>query len=318
MNDETALVVKDDVRLGALQVEPEHMIERATSIATALKKVVEDRKLYSMISGRQYVQVEGWNTLGALIGVLPREVEVKEIENGYEATVELIRTSDTKVIGRGSAICTRDERNWSKRDDYAVRSMAITRATGKAFRLGFSWIMKLAGYEPTPWEEMDGVVEAEVREVPKGASTGQNASSVPASGTGKTRTDTVSQKTSDIKQNKSDRPYPPATLKERMAERTKIHEGKTATDKQFSLAMGMLNECFASDDADEKRHSVQAYLFEVESGNDLDGAQVLALLDWVKPTKDDGGAYMPDGMAVKEASAVVKERMKELGQDELL
>jgi hypothetical protein len=47
-----------------------------------------------------------------------------------------------------------DERTWSQRDAYARRSMAITRATGKAFRLGFSWIMTLAGYEPTPWEEM--------------------------------------------------------------------------------------------------------------------------------------------------------------------
>ena len=32
--------------------------------------------------------------------------------------------------------------------------MAITRATGKAFRLNYSWIMALAGYEPTPAEEM--------------------------------------------------------------------------------------------------------------------------------------------------------------------
>ena len=32
--------------------------------------------------------------------------------------------------------------------------MAQTRATGKACRLAFSWIMALAGYEPTPAEEM--------------------------------------------------------------------------------------------------------------------------------------------------------------------
>ncbi|MBK8185727.1 MAG: hypothetical protein IPK63_23660 [Candidatus Competibacteraceae bacterium] len=32
--------------------------------------------------------------------------------------------------------------------------MAQTRATGKACRLAFSWIMSLAGYEPTPAEEM--------------------------------------------------------------------------------------------------------------------------------------------------------------------
>ncbi len=32
--------------------------------------------------------------------------------------------------------------------------MAITRATGKACRLAFSWIMTLAGYDPTPAEEL--------------------------------------------------------------------------------------------------------------------------------------------------------------------
>ena len=36
----------------------------------------------------------------------------------------------------------------------ARRSMAQTRATGKACRLAFSWIMALAGYEPTPAEEL--------------------------------------------------------------------------------------------------------------------------------------------------------------------
>jgi hypothetical protein len=35
--------------------------------------------------------------------------------------------------------------------------MAVTRATGKAYRLAFSWIMNLAGYEVTPAEEMMGV-----------------------------------------------------------------------------------------------------------------------------------------------------------------
>jgi len=44
--------------------------------------------------------------------------------------------------------------------------MAITRATGKAFRLAFSWIVVLAGYEATPAEE---IVEAEARPATKGA-----------------------------------------------------------------------------------------------------------------------------------------------------
>jgi hypothetical protein len=102
-----------------------------------------------------------------MMGVLPREVEVYERENGdFEATVELIRTSDCAVVGRASSIVSSDEKLWKGRERYARRSMAVTRATGKAYRLGFSWIMSLAGYEPTPAEEMP--VE-EVRPVKRAA-----------------------------------------------------------------------------------------------------------------------------------------------------
>ena len=164
MNDQTEMIIVDadtkhpaeEVKLGSLSVPgPEAVLEQASRIATALAKVINDRQLYSNIQGKKYVRVEGWNTLGALLGILPREVSATLLDDdSYQAVVELIRTSDGMVIGRGSAICSPDEHNWGDRDAYARRSMAITRATGKAFRLGFSWIMTLAGYEPTPWEEM--------------------------------------------------------------------------------------------------------------------------------------------------------------------
>jgi hypothetical protein len=44
--------------------------------------------------------------------------------------------------------------------------MAITRATAKACRIAFSWVMALSGYETTPAEEMDGV-EQPRRERPR-------------------------------------------------------------------------------------------------------------------------------------------------------
>jgi len=158
------------IQLGTLWVaSPEAVVARASSIASALAEIIEQRKLFNIISRRKYVRVEGWSTLGAMMGVLPREVEVAERENGdFEAVVELIRASDGVVVGRGSAICGMDERTWANRERFARRSMAVTRATGKAFRLGFSWIVQLAGYEATPAEEMDGlVVDAEVTELPR-------------------------------------------------------------------------------------------------------------------------------------------------------
>jgi hypothetical protein len=89
-------------------------------------------------------------------------------DGGYEAIVELVRIRDGMVIGRASALCGMDEKTWASRPEYARRSMAVTRATGKAYRLGYSAIIKLAGFEPTPAEEMP--VEGEVHEVPQRAS----------------------------------------------------------------------------------------------------------------------------------------------------
>lgn len=50
-----------------------------------------------------------------------------------------------------------DEQNWRGKPTYALRSMAQTRTAGKALRSLFAHIAVLAGYSPTPAEEMDGV-----------------------------------------------------------------------------------------------------------------------------------------------------------------
>ena len=156
MSDEIVEGKVEIVRLGAIEAtSPNDVVIRATGMAKTLADIITSRRLYTTINGKKYVQVEGWSTLGAMMGVLPREVEVYERENGdFEATVELIRTSDCAVVGRASSIVSSDEKLWKGRERYARRSMAVTRATGKAYRLGFSWIMSLAGYEPTPAEEM--------------------------------------------------------------------------------------------------------------------------------------------------------------------
>src|SRR3990172_3688166 len=166
------VAVPNHVQLGTIQMRPGEVIERASQIATQLAKIIKDRQLSTRIRDKDHVRVEGWTTLGAVLGVIPRERQTTRTEQGFESYVELIRTSDGVVVGGASAICSWAEPRWSKADDYAVRSMAITRATGKAYRLGFSWIMVLAGYSPTPAEEMDQVIEGVVKETsPKGSDT---------------------------------------------------------------------------------------------------------------------------------------------------
>ena len=146
------------VHLGTLTLtSPHDVVERAADVARELAAIVERQRLYVSISGRKFVRVEGWMTLGAMLGITPREVSTVASGDDYESVVELIRVSDGAVIGRGSAICSADEPHWSNRPRYARRSMAVTRATSKAFRLALAWIMALAGYEATPAEEVDDV-----------------------------------------------------------------------------------------------------------------------------------------------------------------
>jgi hypothetical protein len=156
--------VAANVELGVLHANaPAELLRVATEAANALAGVIQAKSLYNTISGRRYVRVEGWTTLSAMMGCLPREVTeaTRQHQDGsYEATVELVRISDGAILTRASAECGMDEPLWADRPDYARRSMAVTRATSKACRIAFSWVMVLAGYEPAPAEEIPDPAEA--------------------------------------------------------------------------------------------------------------------------------------------------------------
>ena len=133
--------------------DPEVVVEKATALATALKGVIVAQGLTSKISGKEYVLVEGWTLLGTMLGVFPVCSWTRPMEDGWEARVEA-RTLSGAIVGAAEAQCRRSETNWSVREDFALRSMAQTRATAKALRLPLGYVAKLAGYESTPAEEM--------------------------------------------------------------------------------------------------------------------------------------------------------------------
>lgn len=164
MTENNKLIVQETQRSPSLlEMRPKAMVKNATEMADVLKDVIEQQGLSVSLGGsKPHVKAEGWATMGSMLGVLPREKEVKELDNGdYFASVELVNVNNGIVIGQGSSICGSDESNWRNKPRYARRSMAITRATGKAYRLGFSWIMGLAGYETCPSEEMPVIEKIE-------------------------------------------------------------------------------------------------------------------------------------------------------------
>ncbi len=159
MNDALAIVEREMTMTPAglfRDAEPSGIVRQATAIANELKKVIEERELFTKISNRRHVRVEGWCLLGTMLGVFPVPVKVEALADGrgYLAQVEA-RTMSGAVVGSAFAICTREERNWADRDEFALLSMAQTRATGKAMRLPVGFVVTLAGYDATPAEEME-------------------------------------------------------------------------------------------------------------------------------------------------------------------
>lgn len=167
---EMVLANQYSVDLGTLRADsPVELIAAATAVATPLAAVIEKQGLFVTISGRRYVKCEGWTTMGAMLGIIPREVSnVGGEGQTREAVVELVNMRTGAIVGRASAECSPTEERWHTATDNARRSMAATRATSKAFRLSFSWIMTLAGYETTPAEEIPegGFIDVEAPTIP--------------------------------------------------------------------------------------------------------------------------------------------------------
>lgn len=135
-------------------------LKKAEKLSKELTKFLKTNDLIIEIAGKNYVPVEGWQFLGTQLG-LTEVVQVCEPvetddpkEFKYKAVVEIINQQGT-VISRGFAWCTSKERKKSSFEEYAVASMAQTRAVGKAYRNFLAWIVKMGGYEGTPAEEVD-------------------------------------------------------------------------------------------------------------------------------------------------------------------
>lgn len=133
--------------------KPGEIVQHATEVANALTQVIKSKGLAKRIGNREYLVVEAWTLLGSMLGVFPVCEWTRQIEGGWEARVEA-RTLSGAVVGAAEAECLKSESNWKNRDDYALRSMAQTRATAKALRLPLGFIVVLAGFEATPADEM--------------------------------------------------------------------------------------------------------------------------------------------------------------------
>jgi hypothetical protein len=132
-----------------------------TALAVELAGFIKDNGLSTNIQNKEFVQVEGWQYAGSRLGIVPITRWTKDLtceEGGkiiirFEVRVELFDLRSQQVIGAGEAECDNTESGKKFYARYAIKSMAQTRAVGKAYRNCLAWIIKAAGYNPTPSEE---------------------------------------------------------------------------------------------------------------------------------------------------------------------
>jgi hypothetical protein len=128
-------------------------------LSTELSQLIKEKGLSSNIQGKQFVNVEGWQFAGASLGLMPIITSTQDLSNEtaikYMATCEVRNITTGQLVATGIALCSNAEKTKRFFDEYAILSMAQTRAIGKAYRNLLAWLMKAAGFEATPAEEMD-------------------------------------------------------------------------------------------------------------------------------------------------------------------
>ncbi len=137
----------------------------STEAATLCKEIVVNTA--TVIQGRKYVGVEGWQAIALAHGCAAGSRDVERVEGGVRAVGEIRRMSDGGLIATAEGFVGEDEPTWyggdngrgktlPKRPDYAIRAMAQTRAISRACRSAFAHVVVMmnAGLATTPAEEV--------------------------------------------------------------------------------------------------------------------------------------------------------------------
>lgn len=143
-----------------VKFEPQKDVENAKIAAQALMQVIKLKPKPVMINGEQYLEFEDWQLIGTFFQYSAGIEWTRKLPSGYEAKAVLYN-KDGVVVGGAEAMCTREEMNWKTKPEFQIRSMAQTRAMAKALRSKFGAVAVLAGYKPTPAEEMNDVLAKE-------------------------------------------------------------------------------------------------------------------------------------------------------------
>lgn len=127
-------------------------------LVNELMKYVDDNRLSVSIAGKRFLQIEAWQFTGSQLNLTAIITDLQDVstetDKKYRATAEIYHNPTGQLVSRGFASCSKSESKKKTFDEFAIESMAQTRAIGKAYRNILAWLPKLAGYEGTPVEEI--------------------------------------------------------------------------------------------------------------------------------------------------------------------
>lgn len=160
--DAEIVAVEEKSEMVNLNFDPETQIEHAQAAAKRLIDIVKQNKWSVSVGGpKEHLMYEAWQTLGKFYNLAvdtseeAEPVQVGDVQ-GFKARAKVIDTVTGKTVGGAIAYCMRDEANWKAKPTFQLASMAQTRAGAKSLRQLLSFVVALAGYSPTPLEEMTG------------------------------------------------------------------------------------------------------------------------------------------------------------------
>lgn len=135
--------------------DPTLLHRRSIAVANAVREGVLGQTIE--IQGKKYIQSAGWAMMANAFGFVVSGGEVRKEGDGFIAKAYLKRVDNGVVVAEAEGFCDRTEPRWKTAAEYAIRSMAQTRAASKVCKMALASCVPLMGVKNlsvTPAEEV--------------------------------------------------------------------------------------------------------------------------------------------------------------------
>jgi hypothetical protein len=149
---------------------PKATLKRAKEVAREVKRFAKENPSLTVHYERKpFPCREIVQFCAACYGVTAMVTHTEEVisdqgeELGFVSVAHALSAAG-RVLSGAEAACMHSEGDWQGKPSYQLRSMAQTRSCSKVLCNLFAWVLRMAGFNPTPAEEM-GPGESRQRDI---------------------------------------------------------------------------------------------------------------------------------------------------------